>query len=162
MHSFSQCQFYFVSIISTGNVHDRLDWRRMVRDFFLRESVTNGNMLANQKKHRALKTGRESQTQRETTDRGYQGDTERHGGGETHRERETCETAVQLLMAPQSHMALFERVGCPALLPLQPLKGQPHLQAGVLPGRRRGSRSPSRLRLAFAPGEGLPPGGPGL
>ena len=130
--------------------------------FFLRESVTNGNMLANQKKHRALKTGRESQTQTETTDTGYQGDTEKHGDGETHRERETRETAAQLLTAPQSCTALFKRVGRPALLPLQPLKGRPHLQAGVLPGRRRGSRSPSRLRLAFAPGEGLPPGAPGL
>ena len=116
-------------------------------------------MLANQKKNRALKAGRETQT--ETTERGYQGDTERHGAGEIRRERETRETAAQLLTAPQSHTALFGRVGHPALLPLQPLKGRPHLQASVLPGRR-GSWSPSWLRLAFAPGKGLPPGGPGL
>lgn len=83
MHSFSQCQFYFVSVISTGNVHDRLDWRRMVGDFFSGESVTNGNMLANQKKNRALRAGEtEQRTQRKAT----RGDTERHGDGEICRE----------------------------------------------------------------------------
>lgn len=118
-------------------------------------------MLANQKKNRALRAGRETQT--ENTEKGYQGDTERHGDGEIRRERETRETAAQLLRAPQSHTALFGRVGRPALLLLQPLMGRPHLQASVLPGRR-GSRSPSpsRLRLVFAPGKGLPPGRPGL
>lgn len=35
VHGFSRCQFYFVLVISTGDVHDRLDWRQMVRDSFL-------------------------------------------------------------------------------------------------------------------------------
>lgn len=114
-------------------------------------------MLANQKKNRALKTGREIQTQTETADRGSQGDRKTRREGDTQRQGDPRNDSVAPGGSTESQ-AVFERAGHPALLPLQPLRDSPTCRPwsclegeevlGVLPGSALHSRQGRAFRQA--------------